>query len=189
MPSNFEATVQSYHAAEKLLQAGRARAIGVSNFGPDHLKQLLKYSGTIPAVNQIELHPFFTHKATREAHARLGILIEAWSPLSNSVRKFGNARNSKDPLTSATITAIAEKHSKTPAQVVLRWHIQHGICAIPKSFRAEHIAENFHVFDFEITPEEVAAIDRLDTGARSGPDPNVVNASTFRIRIEDPEAA
>lgn len=185
LPSNFEATAQSYRAAERLLNEGRARAIGVSNFSPVHLTQLLERTETVPAVNQIELHPFFVQKASRESHARLGILTEAWSPLGGSARKFGGPSKSSDPLSNATIIELAKKHRKTPAQVVLRWHIQNGICAIPKSFRPERISENFDVFDFALSLEEIASIDRLDAGARSGPDPDMVTAKSFPISVPD----
>jgi diketogulonate reductase-like aldo/keto reductase len=185
LPSNFEATIQSYRAAEKLLKDGRARAIGVSNFSPGHLRKLLEHAETMPAVNQIELHPFFNQRVAREAHARLGIRTQAWSPLGGSVRLFGHPSNSGEPLVNSAITALAKKHSKTPAQIILRWHIEHNICVIPKSFRAARIVENFDVFDFTLSAKEVAEIDALDTGIRSGPDPEVVHATTFPISVED----
>lgn len=183
VPSDFEATVQSYRAAEKLLKEGRARAIGVSNFSPVHLQRLMEQVETVPAVNQIELHPLFSQQPAREAHARLGILTEAWSPLGGSVRKFGEKSN--DPLTNPVIASLAQKHGKTPAQIVLRWHIEHGTCAIPKSFTPARIAENFAVFDFELTSDEVASIDALNTDKRSGPDPENVHAKSFPITVED----
>ena len=182
-PSNFKATVESYRAAEKLVEQGRARAIGVSNFTPAHLARLREYSETVPAVNQIELHPFFTQKPARETHARLGIVTEAWSPLGGSVRRSADPNESTDPLTSPTVVALAKKHGQTAAQIVLRWHLQHGICAIPKSFRPERIAENFDVFDFELSPHDISTIDALDTGRRSGPDPDAVDAATFPIAV------
>ena len=185
VPSDFEATVQSYRAAEKLLKEGRARAIGVSNFSPVHLQRLMEQVETVPAVNQIELHPLFSQQPAREAHARLGILTEAWSPLGGSVRKVADPNKSRDPLTNQTIGALAKKHGKTPAQIVLRWHIEHGTCAIPKSFTPARIAENFTVFDFELTSDEVASIDALNTDKRSGPDPENVHAKSFPITVED----
>jgi diketogulonate reductase-like aldo/keto reductase len=180
VPSDFDATVASYRAAEKLLSEGRVRAIGVSNFSPTHLKQLMERAGTVPAVNQVELHPLFIQQPLRAAHARLGIVTEAWSPLGGSQRQ--GARN---PLEHPTVIALARKYGKTPAQVVLRWHIDHGGVAIPKSFSAERIAENFDIFDFSLTEADVATIDAIDTGVRSGPDPEVVHAQTFPVKIED----
>ena len=118
-----------------------------------------------------------------EVHARLGIATEAWSPLGNSVRLFGGGTS--DPLTHPTVVRLAEKHGKTPAQIVLCWHIQHGIVTIPKSFSPLHIAENSAIFDFTLGPQDMAAIDALDTGKRSGPDPEIVNATTFPIKVED----
>lgn len=189
VPSNFEATVASYRALEKLLAEGRARAIGVSNFSPVHLKNLMERSEIVPAVNQVEMHPNFIQHQLRKTHARLGIVTQAWSPLGNSVRRLGHPSKVSDPLTHPTVVELAEKHGKAPAQVVLRWHIQHGCSAIPKSFNPEHIVENFNIFDFVLNSEEMNAIDAVDAGVRSGPDPQAVDASTFPIKIEDQEAA
>jgi diketogulonate reductase-like aldo/keto reductase len=187
VPSAFEATVASYRAAEKLLAEGRARAIGVANFSPAHLKTLMERSEVMPAVNQVELHPFFIQRELRDAYKRLGIVTQAWSPLGGSVRLRRAADPSKagDPLEHPTVVGLAAKYGKSPAQVVLRWHIQHGFSAIPKSFRPHRIAENFDIFDFALTGEDIAAIDALDTGMRSGPDPEVVDAKLFPFKIEE----
>jgi diketogulonate reductase-like aldo/keto reductase len=185
LPSNFESTIESYKAAEKLLADGRVRAIGVSNFSPAHLTALLEHCRTTPAVNQVELHPLFTQRELRAAHQRLGIVTQAWSPLGGSVRRFGDPKKATDPLQHPTIVGLAAKYKKTPAQVVLRWDIDHGFSSIPKSFRPERIAENFDIFDFALTADDVAAIDALDTGTRSGPDPEVVQTTTFPIKVED----
>jgi diketogulonate reductase-like aldo/keto reductase len=185
MPTNFEATVAAYRAAERLLADGRVRAIGVSNFSPAHLKNLMDRAKVVPAVNQVELHPFFAQRELRDAHAQLGIITEAWSPLGGSVRRKGGESETGDPLAHPTIVAIAAKHGKTTSQTILRWHVQHGLCAIPKSFRKERIAENFDIFDFVLTSDDMAALDALDTGVRSGPDPEVVCATTFPIKVED----
>ncbi len=185
VPSDFEATVASYRAAEKLLAEGRVRAIGVSNFSSTNLNTLMERSEVMPAVNQVELHPFFIQRELRDAHKRLGIVTQAWSPLGGSVRRAADPSKAGDPLEHPTVVALAAKYGKSPAQVVLRWHIDHGFSAIPKSFRPERIAENFDIFDFALTEEHIAAIDALDTGMRSGPDPEVVHATTFPIRIED----
>jgi diketogulonate reductase-like aldo/keto reductase len=185
MPSNFDATLESYRAAERILADGRARAIGVSNFSATHLQRLMDRAKVTPAVNQVELHPRFIQKDLREAHARLGVVTQAWSPLAGSIRRFADPNKSGDPLQQPAISGLARKYSKTPAQVVLRWHLEHGFSAIPKSFNVKRIAENFDVFDFTLTTDEIALIDALDTGRRSGPDPEVVDATTFPITVED----
>jgi diketogulonate reductase-like aldo/keto reductase len=186
VPSDFEATVASYRAAERLLKDGRVRAIGVSNFSPKHLEDLVAGGRAVPAVNQVELHPFFSQRELRDAHAKLGVVTQAWSPLGGVNVYFPKDPNAvKNPLAHPVIGKLAEKYGKTPAQVVLRWHIEHGISAIPKSVRAERIAENFDVFDFALTADEVAAIDALDTGERGGPDPEVVDPKLFPIKVED----
>jgi diketogulonate reductase-like aldo/keto reductase len=185
VPTSFEATIESYRAAEKLLEDGRVRAIGVSNFSPANLKTLMDRSKVTPAVNQIELHPFFQQRELRGAHERLGIVTQAWSPLGGSVRRASAKDVPADPLHDPVIVELAKKHGKSPAQVILRWEVEHGISTIPKSFRPERIAENFDIFDFTLSREDVAAIDALDTGKRSGPDPEVVHAMTFPITVED----
>ena len=182
LPSDFEATIASYKAAETLLAEGRVRAVGVSNFGETHLRKLMDRTSIVPAVNQIELHPGFQQKHLREVHARLGILTQAWSPIGGSVRRFGKGA---DPLKDQDITALAAKHGKTAAQIVLRWHVQNGVTAIPKSFNAARIAENFNIFDFELTANDMSAIDALDRGVRTGADPETMTATTFNIKLEN----
>ncbi|MFI8519686.1 aldo/keto reductase [Streptomyces sp. NPDC085481] len=156
-----DAYVDTYRAFEKILADGRTRAIGVSNFLPEHLERLIGETATVPAVNQIELHPQLQQTASREAHARHGIVTEAWSPL-------GQGRGLLDV---PAIVAIAQKHGRTPAQVVLRWHLQTGNVVIPKSVTPSRIRENIDVFDFELDAEDLAAIAVLDEGRRLGPDP------------------
>jgi diketogulonate reductase-like aldo/keto reductase len=186
VPSNFEATTASYRAAEKLLADGRVRAIGVSNFSPKHLADLIGGTGVVPAVNQVELHPFFGQRELRGAHVKLGVVTQAWSPLGGVNVYWPKDPNAvKNPLAHPAIGKLAEKYRKTPAQVVLRWHIEHGLSAIPKSVRPERIAENFDIFDFALTADEVAAIDAIDTGERGGPDPEVVDPKLFPIKVED----
>jgi diketogulonate reductase-like aldo/keto reductase len=179
VPTDFEATIGAYTAAEKMLADGRARAIGVSNFSPEHLRQLLDRTDIVPAVNQVELHPYFTQPALRELHAELGIVTQAWSPLGGVLVYVPGGDEARGPLTDPVITDLATKYGKTPAQVVLRWHLEHGFCAIPKSVKPHRIAENFDVFDVSLTAEEVAAIDALDTGVRGGPDPETLNTETY----------
>jgi diketogulonate reductase-like aldo/keto reductase len=190
MPNEWERTVAAYKAAETLVADGRVRAIGVSNFSAKHLDDLLARTDVVPAVNQVELHPYFTQRALRDAHARVGIATQAWSPLGGVnvyMPKRPNAPESakalKNPLEDPVITALAQKYAKTPAQVVLRWHLEHGFSAIPKSVKPSRIAENFNVFDFALTPDEVTAIDALDGGVRGGPDPERIDTKSYTFTI------
>jgi diketogulonate reductase-like aldo/keto reductase len=186
VPTDFDRTVGAYTAMEKLLSEGRARAIGVSNFSQQHLENLMQRTEVVPAVNQVELHPFFTQQPLREYHASHGIATEAWSPLGG-IHRYRPA--DPDAVLNAvehpTVTAIADKYGKTPAQVVVRWHNEHAVVAVPKSVKPNRIAENFDVFDFELTVEEVAAIDALDTGFRAGPDPEAINTTTYPKKVEN----
>ncbi|WP_314175305.1 aldo/keto reductase [Streptomyces winkii] len=156
--------LDSWRALEKIHADGRARAIGVSNFQPAHLTRLLENSDVVPAVNQIELHPQLQQGELRAFHAEHGIATEAWSPLAQGAL-----------LQNPAITAIAETHGKTPAQVILRWHIQIGNVVIPKSVTPERVRQNFDVFDFALSDDDVAAIGSLDEGTRIGPDPDKLN--------------
>jgi diketogulonate reductase-like aldo/keto reductase len=169
-----------------MLADGRARAIGVSNFSPEDLRQLIDRTDVGPAVNQVELHLYFTQPALREAHAELGIVTQAWSPIGGVlVYTPGSGDEARGPLTDPVITDLATKYGKTPAQVILRWHIEHGFCAIPKSGKPHRIAENFDVFDFTLEGEEVAAIEALDTGVRGGPDPELLNTETMPFVVDN----
>ncbi len=187
LPSDFEATIESYRAAEKLLCEGRTRAIGVSNFSEKHLKNLMARRKVVPAVNQVELHPFFIQRELRAAHERLGIVTQSWSPIGgvHNRKRRADPNAPASPLEHPTIAKLAAKYGKTPAQVMLRWQIEHGLSVIPKSIRPERIAENINIFDFALSKEDIAAIDALDTGARTGSDPEIVNATTFPVKIED----
>jgi 2,5-diketo-D-gluconate reductase A len=184
LPDEFELTVGAYKALEKLLADGRVRAIGVSNFMPDHLSQLLDATNIVPAVNQIEVHPYFRQSELLKANAEHGIVSQAWSPIGGITFYRDGAHGStlEDP----EINRIATAHGKTPAQVMLRWHLQQGRQAIPKSVTPSRIAENFDIFDFELTADELAAIDALDTGVRGGPEPEQITRATFGRDI--PEA-
>jgi diketogulonate reductase-like aldo/keto reductase len=173
VPSDFEATVASYKSAEKVLAGGRVRAIGVCNFNPQHLEDLVARTDVVPAVNQVELHPYFAQKKVRGANASHDVLTQSWSPIGGVYKN-----HPKDPdrvtnlLDDPTVGELASKHGKAPAQVILRWHIENGLSAIPKSVRAPRIAENIGVFDFALSPEDIAAIDALDAGMRGGPNPD-----------------
>jgi diketogulonate reductase-like aldo/keto reductase len=176
--AQFEVEVGSYKAAEKLLADGRVRAIGVSNHSPRHLTDLMENSDIVPAVNQVELHPHFIQRELRDFHAAHSIATQCWSPIGG-ISRYRPGQGSTDPLHEPVITGLADRYGKTPAQVILRWHIEHGLCAIPKSVKAHRIAENFDVFDFGLTLDEVAAIDALDTGVRGGPDPDTIQLDSF----------
>ena len=185
-PDRFDRTVAAYKALETLLADGKVRAIGVSNFMRHHLDDLLRQTDVVPAVNQIELHPYFAQPDVQEADAEHGILTQAWSPIGGITFYPGWGEDRKSVLEDPTIGAIAAGHGKTPAQVMLRWQLQHGRSAIPKSTNPGRIAENFDVFDFELPPEHVARIDALDTGVRNGPDPDVARPEMFdRVIPED----
>ncbi|MFF9395309.1 aldo/keto reductase [Streptomyces griseoluteus] len=153
--------LDTYKAFEKLYSDGRIRAIGVSNFLPEHLERLIAETSVVPAVNQIELHPQLQQRAAREFDAEQGIATEAWSPLGQG----------KGLLEVPAIVAVARKHGRTPAQVVLRWHIQLGNIVIPKSVTPSRIKENIEVFDFSLDDEDLAAIGALNEDKRLGPDP------------------
>jgi diketogulonate reductase-like aldo/keto reductase len=139
----------------------------------------------VPAVNQVELHPYFTQPTLRELHAELGIVTQAWSPIGGVLVYTPGSDEARGPLTDPVITDLAAKYDKTPAQVVLRWHVEHGFSAIPKSVKPHRIAENFNVFDLALTADEVAAIDALDTGLRGGPDPETLNLDTVPIVVDN----
>ncbi|MEV7912819.1 aldo/keto reductase [Streptomyces griseus] len=161
-----DAYTDTYKAFEKILADGRAKAIGVSNFHPEHLKRLLAETSVVPAVNQIELHPQLQQAESRAIHADHGIATEAWSPLGQG----------KGLLEVPTVVAIAQKHGRTPAQAVLRWHLQTGNIVIPKSVTPSRIKENLDVFGFELDADDLAAFAALDEGRRLGPDPAEFNA-------------
>ncbi|MFJ8931267.1 aldo/keto reductase [Streptomyces sp. NPDC102364] len=155
---------ETWKAIEKLVADGRIRAAGVSNFQPAHLKRLLDDSQLVPAVNQVELHPGLQQSELRAVHADLGISTEAWSPLAQGA-----------VLGDEAITTIAARHGKSPAQVVLRWHLQLGNVVIPKSVTPARIRENLDVFDFTLTDDELASIATLDRDLRTGPHPDELN--------------
>ncbi|WP_447647174.1 aldo/keto reductase [Microbacterium forte] len=155
---------ETWRALESLYADGRVRAIGVSNFEPEHLARIASEGRVVPAVNQVELHPALQNRAVAEANAQRRILTEAWSPLAQGA-----------VLSDRSVVEIAERHERTPAQIVLRWHLQQGRIVIPKSVTPARIAENLDVFGFELTDDELAAVDRLERDGRTGPHPAAFN--------------
>lgn len=154
------AFVETFKAFAHLREQGRIRSIGVSNFEPEHLRELVDATGIVPTVNQIELHPLLQQEELREVHAQMGIATEAWSPLGQG-----------SLLKNDTVVSVADKHGKTPAQVLIRWHMQLGNIVIPKSVTPERIVSNFDVFDFELSEQDMASVSELGDGTRLGPDP------------------
>ncbi|MHB1833851.1 MAG: aldo/keto reductase [Solirubrobacteraceae bacterium] len=177
LPSAFDRTLDAYRALETLLADGKVRAIGVSNFMVEHLTALLDHATVVPAVNQIESHPYFAQQDVQDLGAAHGILAQAWSPIGGITfyRDGSHGSTLEDPV----IGQIATAHEKTPAQVMLRWGLQHGRSVIPKSTKPSRIAENINVFDFELSAEEMAVIDGLDTGRRGGPEPDAITLEAF----------
>jgi 2,5-diketo-D-gluconate reductase A len=184
-PSRWEKTVAAYKARETLLADGRVRSIGVSNFKPEHLANLADATDVVPAVNQIELHPYFAQRATQAADVERGILTQAWSPIGGITFYPGWGDQRRNVMEDPALAAIADAHGKTAAQVMLRWHLQQGRSAIPKSTNPTRIAENFDIFDFELDDAQLAEIDALDTDRRSGPDPDVERAEMFDMPIAE----
>jgi diketogulonate reductase-like aldo/keto reductase len=184
LPDEFQLTIDAYKALEKLYADGKVRAIGVSNFMPPHLDRLLAETDVVPAVNQIEVHPYFRQSELLAADTAQGILSQAWSPIGGIT--FYRDGSHGSTLKDAVIGDIAAAHGKTPAQVMLRWHLQQGRQVIPKSVSPARIAENFDVFGFDLTPDQLTAIDALDTGTRGGPEPEDITREKYGIEI--PEA-
>ena len=156
--------VETWKAMEKMYESGRVRAIGVSNFQPHHLRNILGETSVTPAVNQVEAHPYFANDEVRAFDAEHGIATEAWAPIAKG-------QVLEDP----TIVRIAESNGKTPAQVTLRWHVQRGDIVFPKSVTRSRVEENFDIFDFELSEADMAEISGLDRDGRTGPDPDTFN--------------
>jgi diketogulonate reductase-like aldo/keto reductase len=184
LPSAFDRTLEAYRALETLLADGSVRAIGVSNFMVDHLTRLLDHASIVPAVNQIEQHPYFAQREVEAFGNEHGILAQSWSPIGGITfyRDSGHTSTLKDPV----IVEVAATHGKSPAQVMLRWGLQHGRSVIPKSTKPQRIAENIDVFDFALTPDQIVAIDGLNTNRRGGPEPEAITLEAFGRAI--PEA-
>jgi diketogulonate reductase-like aldo/keto reductase len=185
LPTRFDLTLDAYRALEKLYENGAVRAIGVSNFMPEHLDHVLRESSVVPALNQIEIHPYFRQSEVLAADAANGILSQAWAPIGG-ITFYRDSGSKGSTLEEPALLDIAAAHGKSAAQVMLRWHLQQGRSAIPKSVTPSRIRENFEVFDFELTAEQLAAIDALDTGIRGGPEPESLTLEKYGIPI--PEA-
>jgi 2,5-diketo-D-gluconate reductase A len=167
LPTRYDGDfVSTWQTLVELREDGRARSIGVSNFEPAHLQRIIDETGVVPAVNQIEVHPFFGNEAARAADQQHGIATEAWAPIAKG-------KVNDDP----TIAEIASRVGRTPAQVALRWHLQRGDIVFPKSTHVERMRENFAIFDFELSDDDLATIDGLDRGesGRTGPNPNAMD--------------
>ncbi len=155
---------ETWEAFEEIYASGRARSIGVSNFQPKHVRRLVQETNVVPAVNQIEVHPYLTQDELRAVNAEHGIATEAWSPIAQGL-----------VLDNPVITGIADEHGKTPAQVVLRWHVQRGDIIFPKSVTRARVEENFAIFDFELSESQIGFINALNKDERTGPNPDEFN--------------
>ena len=164
LPTRYDGDyVSTWRTLSEFVQDGRATSIGVSNFQPAHLDRIIEETGVKPAVNQVEVHPYFANEAVREASHAHQVEIEAWSPIAQGA-----------VLDDEVIGKIASAHGKSPSQVTLRWHVERGDIVFPKTTRRERMRENFEIFDFSLTADEVAAISALDRGedGRRGPNPD-----------------
>ncbi|MEV8329184.1 aldo/keto reductase [Streptomyces niveus] len=186
LPADFDKTLAAYRALEQLLADGKVRAIGVSNFMVDHLTTLLDTTTVVPAVNQLEIHPYFQQRPVLDYDNDHGILNQAWSPIGGITFYPGYGEDRRSVLEDPAVTAIAEAHGKSPAQVLLRWGIQQGRSVIPKSTKRHRIAENVDVFDFALSTDELKTLDALETGLRGGPEPEAVTLANYGRAI--PEA-
>ncbi len=182
----FETMIQSYRTLEKLLADGTVRAIGISNFSQAHIEKLRAATTIVPAVNQIELHPYFSQLEMRAVHAQHGIVTQAWSPLGAvNIYEADADHPARYLLEDPALKPIAETHGKSVAQIVLRWHLQHGISVIPKSIKPTRIAENADLFDFSLDQAEMATIDALETGIRGGYAPEEGSRTQFPAIVAD----
>ncbi|MEZ5486920.1 MAG: aldo/keto reductase [Steroidobacteraceae bacterium] len=185
VPTDFDNTLAAWKALEKLHADKRIRAIGVSNFQPEHLKRLLDNTDIVPVLNQVELHPYFPQQALRATHAQHGIKTQSWSPIGGVFTTLP-----KDPtkplrlLEDPVVVNLAQKHRKSAAQIVLRWHVQHDLIVIPKSQHYERLLANIDIFNFELSAEDMSAMDALDRNLRGGPDPEQFDVPAFRAIVE-----
>lgn len=173
---NDERLLRTWDAFEEIAQSGRARAVGVCNFEPRHVQLLVDRGGLLPAVDQVELHPHLPQQEIRRLAAQHGIAVESWSPLGGTSNSgWGKASKPNLLLTDPIIERIGDRHGKSAAQVLVRWHLQNGLIVIPKSVHDERISQNIDVFDFDLTTEDMTEIDTLDDGIRVGAHPDELN--------------
>ncbi|MED5800980.1 aldo/keto reductase [Gordonia sp. Z-3] len=172
---NRERMIETWGAMAELRDTGKALSIGVSNFEPHHLDAIIDATGVVPAVNQIELHPRLAQRELRDYCKSRGIAVEAWSPLGGSGAGWGTDSSPNTLLTDPTLSRIGERYGRSAAQVMIRWHLQNGVIAIPKSVHDKRIAQNIDVLDFELGADDLAAIAELDTGTRVGAHPDELN--------------
>ncbi|EPI0666431.1 TPA: aldo/keto reductase [Klebsiella quasipneumoniae subsp. quasipneumoniae] len=186
VPRDWERSVDTWKAMVRLYEEGRIKAIGVSNFEPEHIERLAQITSVLPAVNQVELHPYFNQSDLRAYHKTRGIITQAWSPLGG-VNIYESAKNhfTRSVLEDAVLEGIASRHGKSTAQVILRWHLQHGTAVIPKSVKPARIAQNADLFDFQLSDEEMLAIDNLNTGLRGGHVPDEGDRNLFPAVVTD----
>ena len=184
MPMHWEATLDAWNALIGLYNQGRIGSIGVSNFEPEMIERLIDAGSVVPAVNQVELHPYFQHKDLRDYHAKHGIVTQAWSPLG-AVDVYGTRSTGRNIFDNEMVKDIAAAHNKTVAQVILRWHVQHNIAIIPKSVHESRIIENSQITDFFLTHPEMYAIDKLNMGLRGGQIP-YENQNGYGVQISKP---
>ncbi len=178
-PSNFEKTIESWRAMETLYEQGVIKAIGVCNFNKNHLDDLMSRTTIKPVLNQVELHPYFSQQGINKVDTALGIVTQAWSPIGGALLYHPEERPLPHILQHTTITDIAEAHDKSSAQVIIRWHLQHGRSVIPKSVQEHRIIENFNVFDFVLSEVEMRTIDDLNVDLRLGYTPEEYDVAFY----------
>lgn len=184
VPHVFERTIEAWQDLEKELAKGRVRAIGVCNFHIPHLERLMDACTVVPAVNQVELHPYFSQESLMDFHARHGIATQAWSPLGAVM--IYDAAGISEPvhvLQDETLCALAQRYGKSPAQIVLRWHLQRGVAIIPKSVHEERIRQNLDILDFALSDEDMALVNGLNRNMRGALDPDMVRVDTYETKM------
>lgn len=184
MPMHWEVTLDAWNALIALYNQGRIGSIGVSNFEPEMIERLIEAGSVVPAVNQVELHPYFQHKDLRDYHDRNSIITQAWSPLG-AVDVYGINAKGRNIFFDEVINDIAKHYNKTPAQIILRWHVQHNISVIPKSVHESRIIENSEITDFSLNDDAMNAIDALNQGLRGGQIP-YENDRGYGVEISKP---